>query len=58
MYHKLNGFKVKHGSMLCVGCGRCVNACKVNINPIEVFKFFDEKTRSSAVLSKEANDAE
>ena len=44
--------------MLCVGCGRCVNACKVNINPIEVFKFFDEKTRSSAVLSKEANDAE
>ena len=21
MYHKLNGFKVNHGSMLCVGCG-------------------------------------
>lgn len=44
MYHKLNGFKVKHGQMLCVGCGRCVQACKTNISPIEVFRFFDEKT--------------
>lgn len=58
MYHKLNGFKMKHGTMLCVGCGRCVRACKTNINPIEVFKFFAEKTRSSAVTTKEANDAE
>ena len=44
--------------MLCVGCGRCVHACKTNINPIEVFRFFAEKTRSSAVTTKEANDAE
>ena len=47
MYHKLNGFKEKHGSMLCVGCGRCVDACKTGINPIEVLKFFDEKTRGA-----------
>ncbi len=58
MYHKLNGYKVKYGTMLCVGCGRCVNACKTNINPIEVFKFFAEKTRISAVSEKEASDAE
>ena len=49
MYHKLNGFKVKHGDMLCVGCGRCVWACKAQINPVEVLKFFDEKTGQSVV---------
>ena len=27
----------------CVGCGRCVSACKVDISPIEVLKFFDRK---------------
>ena len=40
MYHKLNGFNVNHDRMLCVGCGRCVTACKTGINPIEVLKFF------------------
>ncbi|MDO4589978.1 MAG: 4Fe-4S dicluster domain-containing protein [Slackia sp.] len=58
MYHKLNGFKVKHGSMLCVGCGRCVNACKTDISPIEVLRFFDEKTRMSAAIDKEGRHAE
>ena len=43
MYHKLNGFLMKHDRMLCVGCGRCVDACKANINPIEVLKFFEKK---------------
>lgn len=43
MYHKLNGFNAKHGRYLCVGCGRCVQACKANISPIEVFKFFKRK---------------
>jgi len=43
MYHKLNGFLAKHNHMLCVGCGRCVVACKANINPIEVLKFFEQK---------------
>lgn len=43
MYHKLNGFMAQHGRNLCVGCGRCVSACKVNINPIEVLRFFERK---------------
>lgn len=42
-YHKLNGFTGSHDYQLCVGCGRCVTACKANINPIEVLKFFDRK---------------
>lgn len=43
MYHKLNGFMVNHDRMLCVGCGRCVKACKVGINPIEVLRFLEKK---------------
>ena len=43
MYHKLNGFLANHDRMLCVGCGRCVTACKANINPIEVLEFFERK---------------
>lgn len=54
MYHKLNGYKFKHGSMLCVGCGRCVWACKARINPIEVLRFFDRKTGQSVVADEDA----
>lgn len=43
MYHKLNGFLANHDRMLCVGCGRCVKACKAGINPIEVLAFFERK---------------
>ena len=43
MYHKLNGFLANHDRMLCVGCGRCVAACKTGINPIEVLRFFKRK---------------
>ncbi|MEG0071705.1 MAG: 4Fe-4S dicluster domain-containing protein [Raoultibacter sp.] len=42
-YHKLNGFLANYDRMLCVGCGRCVTACKAQINPIEVLKFFERK---------------
>jgi ferredoxin len=42
MYHKLNGFLATHDHMLCVGCGRCVSACKARINPIRVLKFFEK----------------
>lgn len=55
MYHKLNGFMVNHDRMLCVGCGRCVEACKTGINPIEVLRFFKQKGADSA---KGADDAE
>lgn len=48
MYHKLNGFMVNHDRMLCVGCGRCVTACKANIHPIEVLKFFKRKGADDA----------
>ncbi len=48
MYHKLNGFLANHDRMLCVGCGRCVTACKADINPIEVLKFFERKGADDA----------
>lgn len=48
MYHKLNGFLANHDRMLCVGCGRCVGACKANINPIEVLRFFERKGAEDA----------
>lgn len=43
MYHKLNGFLANYDRMLCVGCGRCVSACKADINPIRVLEFFEKK---------------
>ncbi|NHM14589.1 4Fe-4S dicluster domain-containing protein [Xiamenia xianingshaonis] len=49
MYHKLNGFLAAHDRMLCVGCGRCVTACKANINPIEVLNFFKAKGSDDAL---------
>ena len=48
MYHKLNGFIVNHDRMLCVGCGRCVSACKTGISPIEVLRFFKQKEADHA----------
>lgn len=48
MYHKLNGFNANHGRYLCVGCGRCVRACKADISPIEVLKFFERKGSDDA----------
>lgn len=48
MYHKLNGFNSKYGRYLCVGCGRCVKACKADISPIEVLKFFERKGQEDA----------
>ncbi len=48
MYHKLNGFLANHDRMLCVGCGRCVKACKADINPIKVLEFFKRKGADDA----------
>ena len=30
--HKLNYFEDRYGKMLCVGCGRCVEKCPVNLD--------------------------
>ena len=43
MYHKLNGFNAQHGRYLCVGCGRCIQACKADISPVRVLEFFRDK---------------
>ena len=48
MYHKLNGFLATCDRMLCVGCGRCVKACKADINPIRVLEFFEKKGAEGA----------
>lgn len=48
MYHKLNGFMATHDRMLCVGCGRCVRACKADINPIRVLEFLAKKGAENA----------
>ncbi|HER35005.1 MAG TPA: hydrogenase [Halothiobacillaceae bacterium] len=35
-YHKQRGFVAEYGRPSCVGCGRCIEACPVNIDIIEV----------------------
>lgn len=54
MYHKLNGFLATHDQMLCVGCGRCITACKANINPVEVLNFFKTKGADDPIPDEEA----
>ena len=34
--HKLNYFPHQHGDYACVGCGRCVSKCPVNLDILEV----------------------
>ncbi len=35
-YHKQRGFVAEYGRPSCVGCGRCITACPVNIHIVEV----------------------
>jgi sulfhydrogenase subunit beta (sulfur reductase) len=35
-YHKQRGFVVEYGRPSCVGCGRCITACPVKIDIVEV----------------------
>jgi len=34
--HKLSYFEENHGKQLCVGCGRCIEACPVNISLVDI----------------------
>jgi sulfhydrogenase subunit beta (sulfur reductase) len=35
-YHKQRGFVAEYGRPSCVGCGRCVSACPVHIDVVQV----------------------
>jgi sulfhydrogenase subunit beta (sulfur reductase) len=35
-YHKQRGFVAEYGRPSCVGCGRCIEACPVQIDIVEV----------------------
>jgi formate hydrogenlyase subunit 6/NADH:ubiquinone oxidoreductase subunit I len=43
-YHKFVGNFTRFGKMLCVGCGRCSTACKVNIDPRRIIAALEEVT--------------
>lgn len=45
-YHKFWGYLSRFGVPLCVGCGRCNAACKVNINPRRVIEALAQEVRS------------
>ena len=36
IYHQLDYFKQKNGINLCVGCGRCIEACPTRIDFVEI----------------------
>lgn len=46
--HKLKAFITEFGRPACVGCGRCIDTCPVNINVLEVAK----KLKGEGVLLK------
>ena len=37
--HKLKGFDGKYGDYACVGCGRCIETCPVDINVKTVWEY-------------------
>jgi sulfhydrogenase subunit beta (sulfur reductase) len=37
-YHKQRGFVAEYGRPSCVGCGRCISACPVNIDVVQVIE--------------------
>ncbi|MCL2491147.1 MAG: 4Fe-4S dicluster domain-containing protein [Coriobacteriia bacterium] len=41
-YHKFWAYPSRYGKMLCVGCGRCDVACKVDINPRRIVEALRE----------------
>jgi formate hydrogenlyase subunit 6/NADH:ubiquinone oxidoreductase subunit I len=45
-YHKFWSYPARHGKALCVGCGRCDVACKVDINPRRIINALREGEQS------------
>lgn len=43
LYHKFKYFSDRYGMLLCIGCGRCVSACPVNIDIREILASFERK---------------
>ena len=41
-YHKFWSYPAKYGKVLCVGCGRCELACKVDIHPRRIIEALRE----------------
>jgi sulfhydrogenase subunit beta (sulfur reductase) len=44
LYHKFRYFSDRYGMLLCIGCGRCVSSCPVNIDIREILAAFERKT--------------
>lgn len=42
IFHKYNAFPKNHDVIACVGCGRCVDVCPVNIDIIEIINTIKE----------------
>ncbi len=45
MYHKFHYAVERHGHSLCVGCGRCLDGCPVNLDIVKVLTGAKELTR-------------
>lgn len=44
IYHKFKYFHDNYGKYACVGCGRCLDRCPVNIDFIHILKEMEEQT--------------
>jgi predicted aldo/keto reductase-like oxidoreductase len=38
--HKFNYFNTKNGQIACVGCGRCIRECPVNLDIREILSVY------------------